>query len=226
MVSQYIIYAGRSTLLLDRKGVSVTITRAMMIAIPLGYFVSIFLIIAGFMGGYDAISTRPDDITRASLLVHISAKSWPLIAGCAVLLLIQIAKQIELLRLEPAEASAPQSSPRKKKKPAPVEEEASTFIPEVPQAAPVSAPQPCAPPAAPVEPPPPATPQPPAPAPISPTSTKAPLYPNSPIPGGGRVPQAPPPMPPQADGIAGLPSGGKRAPRKGENQGLSFFKVD
>lgn len=212
----------------------------MIIAIPLGYFVSIFLIIAGFMNGAELLANRPPDITRAQLLTQLSLAAWPLIAGTCVLLLIQIAKQIENLHLAANCSPEEKPAPKKKKKVVKHEEEdeedddAPAFKPVMPKAEPKAEPKPAA--AAPRNPAPPSVPnipvQPPvqpiapAAAPIPPSSTRTPLYPNSPIPGGGRVPQAPPPMPPQADGIANLPSGGKRAPRKGENQGLNFFKVD
>ena len=91
---QYRIFAAWSTLLLDRKGDSATITRAMMIAIPLGYFVSIFLICAGLLGGFEALNNRPEGSTNAEFLVQSAAAAWPMIAGTALLLLIQIAKQI------------------------------------------------------------------------------------------------------------------------------------
>ncbi len=210
----------------------------MMIAIPLGYFISIFLIIAGFLNGAEFLTNRPSDITRAELLTHLSLAAWPLIAGTCVLLLIQIAKQIENLHLEsdyiPEEKPAPKKKKKVVKQEEDAEEEEPAFKPVMPKAEPKAEPMPA--PTSPQNPAPPTVPnipvQPPvkpiAPeaAPIPASSTRTPLYPNSPIPGGGRVPQAPPPMPPQADGIANLPSGGKRAPRKGENQGLSFFKVD
>lgn len=214
----------------------------MMIAIPLGYFVSIFLMIAGFMNGAEFLTNRPSDITRAELLAQLSLAAWPLIAGTCVLLLIQIAKQIENLRLEADYLPEEKPAPKKKKKVVNHEDDDDEKTPDFkpvmpkPEPKPEPTPKPMPAPASPQNPAPPTVPdipvQPPvkpiAPeaAPIPASSTRTPLYPNSPIPGGGRVPQAPPPMPPQADGIANLPSGGKRAPRKGENQGLSFFKVD
>ena len=214
----------------------------MMIAIPLGYFVACFLIVAGFLGGMDFLGNRPADISRAELLVKLSAAAWPMIAGCGLLLLSQIAKQLENLRLVASYTPEEESAPKKKKKKAPNKSKEAAEATPAPPPAPAPEPQPAPTPA-------------PAPAPVKiqgvitmpdvagsalnsaqsasrtatpvpPSSTRTPVYPNSPIPGGGRVPQPPPPMPPQAEGIANLPSGGKRAPRKGENQGLSFFKVD
>lgn len=210
----------------------------MMIAIPLGYFVSVLLIIAGLMGGVEFLGNRPADVSRAELLVRLCAASWPLIAGTVVLLLIQIAKQVESLRIVAQYVPEAQPEAKKKKKVVKRQEEEEPAAPvyQEPAPAPAPAPAPMPVPSAPQNPAPMAVPgipvQPPvmpvAPAatPVPPSTTRTPLYPNSPIPGGGRVPQAPEPMPAQADGIANLPTGGKRAPRKGEAQGLSFFKVD
>lgn len=212
----------------------------MMIAIPLGYFVAIFLVISGLLSGVEFLGNRPTDCTRAVLLKGLAEAAWPIIAGSVILLLIQINKQLESLRLA-ARYEPPTKDTKKKKKKLIVEEEEEeekkqptcftpTFVPDAAPQQPAAQPKP----------------EPPAPAPLPltappmrpvvpvasitpssvPPSSKSPLYPNSPIPGGGRVPQPPPPMPPQADGVANLPTGGKRAPRKGENQGLSFFKVD
>lgn len=218
----------------------------MMIAIPLGYFVSIFLICAGLLGGFEALNNRPEGSTNAEFLVQSAAAAWPMIAGTALLLLIQIAKQIEELRLVAISAPAPETEQKPKKKKVISKKEAAEdntnyfghvtagVAPVAPEPAPV-----------PVVPAPPA---PPAPAPIPPstvanspvihspiapvatkktvrttapvpaTSTHTPLYPNSPIPGGGRVPQAPAPE-------SEVPAP-KRTPRKEEDSPLSFFKID
>ena len=116
----------------------------MMIAIPLGYFVSIFLIIAGFLNGAEFLSNRPSDITRAELLTQLSLAAWPLIAGTCVLLLIQIAKQIENLRLETDYTPEEKPAPKKKKKVVKHEEEdeddAPAFKPVMPKPEPEPAP--------------------------------------------------------------------------------------
>ena len=118
----------------------------MMIAIPLGYFVSIFLIIAGFLNGAEFLSNRPSDITRAELLTQLSLAAWPLIAGTCVLLLIQIAKQIENLHLETDCTPEEKPAPKKKKKVVKHEEEdeddAPAFKPVMPKPAPEPAPHP------------------------------------------------------------------------------------
>ena len=227
-----------------------------MIAIPLGYFVSIFLICAGILGGIEALSNRPEYASNAEYLVQASRAAWPLIAGTAILLLIQIAKQIEELRLVANYVPEAEEESKKKKKKVirkkePEQEDTNYFGHVTAGVAPV-APEPKPAPVVPTPPPAPAPAAAPAPipptstasgpaihAPMSPvaikktprttapvpaTSTHTPLYPNSPIPGGGRVPQAAAPQTAAPD--AAETAAAKRAPRKGEETPLSFFKVD
>ena len=218
----------------------------MMIAIPLGYFVSIFLICAGLLGGMEALANRPEDATNGEFLIRVALSSWPLIAGTALLLLIQIAKQIEELRLVASYVPATESEPQKKKTPRKkkTEEENTNYFGHVTAGVP---------PVAPESKPAPVVPTPPAPAPAQPsavsttgnpaihgsilpvaikkeprstapvpiTTTHTPLYPNSPIPGGGRVPQDPASAPaPGGDLPPATPASEK------EGKPLSFFKID
>ena len=114
----------------------------MMIAIPLGYFVACFLIIAGFLGGMDFLGNRPADISRAELLVKLSAAAWPMIAGCGLLLLIQITKQIENLRLVASYTPEEESAPKKKKKKAANKSKEEAESTPAPPPAPAPEPQP------------------------------------------------------------------------------------
>lgn len=175
----------------------------MLIAIPIGYFVAIILLASGVYSGMDFLQNRPENAAGPEVLHELIVRSWPVIAGSALLLLIQINKQLEKLRLvahyTPAAAVAPIKIKKKKAKAAvtPVEqavheEEAEPAAPNLAELArPVTAPV-------------------------------TPMYPNSPIPGGGRVPQPAP----TAEVPAAPAASVKRAARKLEAPGLSYFKVD
>lgn len=223
-----------------------------MFAIPIGYFIAIFMFVSGLYGAVDFLQHKPADCANVLVFKKLIEAAWPMAVSAIILLLIQMNRQLEDLRLNASYSPDEHPAPKKKKlkKVVRVEEEEAEPAPVARTAAPApmpaTAPQvhapasimpathaaPAAtstPPMKPVVPMPHIAPAPaaaakhPSPGPIPISSGKTPLYPNSPIPGGGRVPQAPPP---QADGIDKLPSGGKRAPRKGEHQELSFFKVD
>lgn len=178
----------------------------MFLAIPLGYFVAVVLFISGVLTGMEYLQVPHEDCTRGELLHGLVIAAWPMVAAVIVLLLIQINKQLENLRLVASYSPAPKDSKKTAKpvrKAAPAEE---TPIPATPAAPNLAALAAAAPPAQ-------------APA----TAPKSPVYPNSPIPGGGRVPQAPAqpqpvPVPPTRSA--------RRAPTKSESEGLNFFKVD
>lgn len=205
----------------------------MMLPIPIGYFVSVLLIISGVLNCMEYLAHRPDNISRAVLLNGLVETGWPIIAASVILLLIQMNRQLEKLRLEPSGSSAlPVSALKKKKK---VITEDKTAIQVQKHHQPV---QPAvAPPMHPIVRPAAQTP--------APTHPHTPVYPNSPIPGGGRVPQpaaaipaapaTPPaptavptastPLPPRPEPIPPTRSA-KRAPNPEEAGKLSFFKVD
>ncbi len=172
----------------------------MLLAIPIGYFVAIILLVSGVYSGVDFLYNRPDTLAGPALLHGLIITSWPVIAASALLLLIQMNKHLEKLRLSAHYTPAPAAATVKKKKKkaeateesaAPVEQQVTT----TPNLAGLVQP-----------------------------ATVTPMYPNSPIPGGGRVPQAAAAIPPTQ--IADHTAGAMRAPRKGETPGLSYFKVD
>lgn len=189
----------------------------MLIAIPCGYFVAILLLISGVYSGVDFLQNRPDSSIGPDVLQGLIVSAWPVIVASVILLLIQVNRQLEKLRLVASYTPSPQplATPGKKaKKSRPAKEEAQAPAaparpaatgPNLAELARSTAP------AAPAS-------------PNTPTGV-VPLYPNSPIPGGGRVPQASPaPLPAAAP--EPQPGTGKRAPRKDEARNLSFFKVD
>lgn len=173
----------------------------MLIAIPIGYFVAIILLISGIYSGVDFLLNRPEGAIGPEVLHALIVSCWPLIAGSALLLLIQITRQLEKLRMAAHYTPAPAATTvKKKKKKAEATEES---------AAPKEQPAATAPNLAGLVQP--------APAAVTP------VYPNSPIPGGGRVPQ-PSAIPPTQ--VSEHTPAAKRAPRKGESTGLSYFKID
>lgn len=120
----------------------------MLLPIPIGYFVAVFLIISGVMNCIQLLETQQEFTSRAELLNSLACEGWGIIAASVILLLIQINRQLERIRFA---AAVPETTARpiiRKAKPAPTEQNAT------PQAKPRQ------------------------------------VYPNSPIPGGGRVPQA------------------------------------
>ena len=156
----------------------------MLLPIPIGYFVAIFLIISGVLNCMEFLDARPEDCTRADLLNGLAHEGWGIIAASCILLLIQINRQLESLRFEAARgtpAPLPQKKVKGKVKSEQKEEKEQ-----------------------------------PAPAATPPVNVPRQVYPNSPIPGGGRVPQTQPNPAP----------GAKLTPRAEEHEKLSYFKVD
>ena len=72
----------------------------MLLPIPIGYFVAIFLIISGVLNCMEFLDARPEDCTRADLLNGLAHEGWGIIAASCILLLIQINRQLESLRFE------------------------------------------------------------------------------------------------------------------------------
>lgn len=199
----------------------------MLLPIPIGYFVSLLLIISGVLNCMQYLTHRPENVKGAMLLNGLVEAGWPIIAASVILLLIQINRQLEKLRLEPANHDLPRPVVKLKKKKA-----ESEVKPTVQPAQPAVA--------APMHPI--VRPAVHTPAPVRPHT---PVYPNSPIPGGGRVPQpaaampaapvtpaaptavptASTPLPPRPEPIPPTRSA-KRAPNPEEAGKLSFFKVD
>lgn len=175
----------------------------MLIAIPIGYFVAIILLISGVCSGMDFLQNRPGNTVGPEVLHELVVRSWPVIAGSALLLLIQINKQLEKLRLVAHYTPAADAAPIKKKK-----KKAKTAVNPVEQAVHEEEAEPAAPNLAELA------------RPV--TAPVTPMYPNSPIPGGGRVPQPAP----TAEVPAAPAASAKRAARKLEAPGLSYFKVD
>ena len=160
----------------------------MLLPIPIGSFVAIFLIISGVLNCMDFLDARPEDCTRADLLNGLAHEGWGIIAASCILLLIQINRQLESLRFEAAK-NTPAPIPQKKVK-AKVKSEQKEEKEQKEQE--------------------------PAPASTPPVNVPRQVYPNSPIPGGGRVPQT------QA-----TPAPGAKLPtRREEPEKLSYFKVD
>lgn len=201
------------------------------------------LIISGVLSSMEYLANRPENCTRTVLLNGLVEAGWPLIAASVILLLIQMNRQLEKLRLESsAELNVSLPVKGKKKKSRSGKEEADGPGSQVTHRQQAAAPQfgslathpgghvapiPAHSPLQPITRPQ-AVPQ---VAPPLPAAVRQPMYPNSPIPGGGRVPQhaeaASPPLPqpprPEARPAA---SGGKRAPGKNEVGKLTYFKVD
>lgn len=175
----------------------------MLIAIPIGYFVAIILLASGVYSGMDFLQNRPENAVGPEVLHELVVRSWPVIAGSALLLLIQINKQLEKLRLVAHYTPAADAAPIKKKK-----KKAKAAVTPVEQAVHEEEAEPAAPNLAELA------------RPV--TAPVTPMYPNSPIPGGGRVPQ---PVP-TAEVPAAPAANAKRAARKLEAPGLSYFKVD
>lgn len=209
----------------------------MLFPIPIGYFVSIFLLISGVFNCLEYLNDKPVNCTRAVLLNGLAEAGWPIIAASVILLLIQLNQQMEKLRLvATVTPSARTAKPQKKKKHSTEAEYAEDEEQKVHKETPAPAPavslaglvkpiqahasmQPIV--------------HTQSEAPVTP-SPHMPTYPNSPIPGGGRVPQptAAPgttlqsaDLPPRPEPIPTTRST-KRAPSKAEAETLNFFKVD
>ncbi len=169
----------------------------MLFPIPIGYFVTVILLISGVLNCVEYLNNKPDTLTAAQVMTGLAEAGWPVIAASVILLLIQINRQLEQLRLQ-AVYTPPESGTKKIKK---QEQEPH-----------------------------------PAPAPHSavnladlarPARPQVPVYPNSPIPGGGRVPlqhqeASPPTRPEPVPATRSI----KRAPSKAEADSLNYFKVD
>lgn len=203
----------------------------MLLPIPIGYFVATFLLVSGLLNCMEYLNNKPENCSRAVLLNGLAEAGWPIIAASVILLLIQLNRQMEKLRLEATTSPAPSlPKPGKKKKRVTEEAEAAPSAskePPAPQPAPVVNLAGLATPIQPIVRSQVATP--------AASSAHTPLYPNSPIPGGGRVPQqitAPPTPPEPAADMPPRPTpepsarAAKRAPNKAEAESLSFFKVD
>ena len=147
----------------------------MLLPIPIGYFVAVFLFFCGIMNCMEFLETQQEIASRAELLNELACRGWGIIAASVILLLIQMNRQLEKLRFA-AISTHGTAIPIKSKK-AKAEQE--------PRAA------------------------------ASPSNQVRPrqVYPNSPIPGGGRVPQTP--------DKASTPEPGKDSSGK-----LNYFKVD
>lgn len=154
----------------------------MLLPIPIGYFVAVFLTVSGVLNCVEFLENKPADCTGADLLNGLACEGWGIIVAAGLLLLIQINKQLEHIRFAAAN-TAPAPVPHKKNKVKTKAEEPA-----------------------------------PPPAPVPPTPVNAPrqVYPNSPIPGGGRVPRTQPTPAP-----ASMPPSHSE-----EHEKLSYFKVD
>ena len=134
----------------------------MFLVIPLGYFVAVFLLVCGVLNCVEYVQNLQQGIDRATMLSGITTTAWPIIAAVVILLLIQVCKQLESLRLAatcPTEESNKKTGKSKKQKRSeePAEQPASTPQPNLAHLA-TPAPQPQ-------------------------------RYPNSPVPGAARTQQ-------------------------------------
>ena len=134
----------------------------MLLVIPLGYFVAVFLLVCGVLNCVEYVQNLQQGIDRASMLSGITTTAWPIIAAVVILFLIQVCKQLESLRLAatcPTEESNKKTEKSKKQKSneEPAEQPASTPQPNLAHLA-TPAPQPQ-------------------------------RYPNSPVPGAARTQQ-------------------------------------
>ena len=134
----------------------------MLLVIPLGYFVAVFLLVCGVLNCVEYVQNLQQGIDRTTMLSGITATAWPIIAAVVILLLIQVCKQLESLRLAatcPTEESNKKTGKSKKQK-----------LSEEPAEQPASTPQPN----------------------LAHLATPAPQpqrYPNSPVPGAARTQQ-------------------------------------
>lgn len=134
----------------------------MLLVIPLGYFVAVFLLVCGVLNCVEYVQNLQQGIDRTTMLSGITTTAWPIIAAVVILLLIQVCKQLESLRLAatcPTEESNKKTGKSKKQK-----------SNEEPAEQPASTPQPS----------------------LAHLATPAPQpqrYPNSPVPGAARTQQ-------------------------------------
>ena len=134
----------------------------MLLVIPLGYFVAVFLLVCGVLNCVEYVQNLQQGIDRATMLSGITTTAWPIIAAVVILLLIQSCKQLESLRLAatcPTEESNKKTGKSKKQKHSeePAEQPANSSQPNLAHLA-TPAPQPQ-------------------------------RYPNSPVPGAARTQQ-------------------------------------
>lgn len=134
----------------------------MLLVIPLGYFIAVFLLVCGVLNCVEYVQNLQQGIDRATMLSGITTTAWPIIVAVVILLLIQVCKQLESLRLAatcPTEESNKKTGKSKKQK-----------LSEEPAEQPASTPQPS----------------------LAHLATPAPQpqrYPNSPVPGAARTQQ-------------------------------------
>ena len=105
----------------------------MLLVIPLGYFVAVFLLVCGVLNCVEYVQNLQQGIDRASMLSGITTTAWPIIAAVVILLLIQVCKQIESLRLaatSPAGESNKQPGKSKKQKSSEEHEEHQASAPQ------------------------------------------------------------------------------------------------
>ena len=88
----------------------------MLLVIPLGYFVAVFLLVTGVMNCKEFIQTRPENMDSAALMNGAALAAWPLIVAVVILLLIQVCRQIESLRLVASYSPVGNNTPAKDKK--------------------------------------------------------------------------------------------------------------
>ena len=108
----------------------------MLLVIPLGYFVAVFLLVCGVLNCVEYVQNLQQGIDRATMLSGITTTAWPIIAAVVILLLIQVCKQLESLRLAatcPTEESNKKTGKSKKQKSneEPAEQPASTPQPNL-----------------------------------------------------------------------------------------------
>ena len=91
----------------------------MLLVIPLGYFVAVFLLVCGVLNCVEYVQNLQQGIDRATMLSGITTTAWPIISAVVILLLIQVCKQLESLRLAatcPTEESNKKTGKSKKQK--------------------------------------------------------------------------------------------------------------
>ena len=118
----------------------------MLLVIPLGYFIAVFLLVCGVLNCAEYVQNLQQGIDRATMLSGITTTAWPIIAAVVILLLIQVCKQLESLRLAatcPTEESNKNTGKSKKQKRSeePAEQPANTSQPNLAHLA-TPAPQP------------------------------------------------------------------------------------
>ena len=105
----------------------------MLLVIPLGYFVAVFLLVCGVLNCVEYVQNLQQGIDRATMLSGITTTAWPIIAAVVILLLIQVCKQLESLRLAatcPTEESNKQPGKSKKQKSSEEHEEHQASAPQ------------------------------------------------------------------------------------------------